>query len=83
MECGGGYISNKVSISLAHGPELRQHGYFVIKVFKILLMFNIFTNYTNSECIVHCFIEEVTVKLDYIGMILGFKELHRLFLVLI
>jgi hypothetical protein len=39
-----------------------------------------FTDYTYSVSVVHCFIEEITVKLNDVRVVLGFEQLYCFFL---
>ena len=64
-------------------PEEAHLLSFAEDVFEVLLVLDVFTNNANSERIVHRLIEKVTVKLDYILVILRLKQLYSLLFVLI
>ena len=53
---------------------------FSVDVLEIKSVFYVFANDSDTECIVHGFIEEVSIKLDDVWMILSFKQLYGFFL---
>lgn len=43
-------------------------------------MFDVFAHDAYTESVVHRFVEEITVKLDNVGMVLRFEQLNCFFL---
>jgi hypothetical protein len=51
-----------------------------IDVLQVKPMLNILADNADSESVVHGFVEEISIKLNNIGVVLGFEKLDGLFL---
>ena len=56
---------------------------FAEDILQVGFMLDVFAHNADSESIVHCFVEKVTVELNHVGMILSLKQLYCFFFVLI
>ena len=52
-------------------------------VFQILFVFDVFAHNTDSESVIHGFIEEITVELNDVWMVLSLEKLYGFFLIFI
>ena len=52
-------------------------------ILKTLFVFDVLTYDTNSKCIIHSLIEKITVKVNYVLMVLRLKELNSFLFVFI